>query len=1138
MATLNTLKATLRQAAREPLSPSSTGQQPLSDNEYNAGFEVLWQGTWTSTYEEFIIPQLAMILEPLFTSRNEISILEIGPGPKSVLGFLPCRLRRKIRRYTAFEPNALFAARLRALVHTTGEEAPLPDMDCEPRIEQRPFVINNTTSGETPQSYDIILFCHSMYGLKPRDSYIKHALTLLAAKGMVVVFHREDSLRLDGLVCHQTASFPTGTVHVPETDGALDAFTPFIAGFVLSDIEADQALRAEWREICRALAHRNHAYPQHLLFSAPDVMVIFTQHATSLPGLAFQVPITERERVVVKNRHARVQNPAAIAKPRDIRHVQLCVEWALEHRGTLSILGGGHGDHCLQSNVVAVDMHAFKKIRVYGDNTNVAGVVVVGAGCTAGDIVEATLPAGLIVPMGSRPSVGAGLWLQGGIGHLSRLYGLTCDAIVGAVMVSVNSGQILCIGSVPDGDRPPGSVRPENEDDLLWAMRGAGTNFGIVVSVVFKVFRNIDFVTHSWTVPLKDTNKAQEKISAFNEVATQVPRTSSADAYLYWDSGSLRMGVMAFAKGMSLSGNHPGPWSFYEMLGKNPTIKTPDTMGLFEADMYMSTMHGGHGGGKTSSFKRCLFLKDIGAQSVTSTLTKAMSDRPTPLCYFHLLHGAGALRDTAPSGTAFGVRDWDFACVITGVWPREEDGTETARGVVRWVYNTANAFLKLPACCGVYNADLGPDPRDVPLASRAFGSNRPRLARLKRTMDPWNVLTHACPLPKEPMESKLIILVTGETGAGKDYCAELWVSTFAALESGGKAVSVRAVSISDATKQEYANATGADLELLLGDRAYKEQHRGELTAFYQVQVRRRPRLPEEHFPQVVYANIDVDVIFITGMRDHAPVATLGHLVPDSRLLEVRVTAREDVRRARGARGNSNPGEEAGDHRPCFIFENNLKGTEAATQFAHHFLFPLLHEDLDRLADMVRAVPDFPRPGIQFRHVLDIAQKPNGLTLCTTLLGAYFCELWSGASAIVSIETGGLILASALAAHVNIPLALIREGGKLPPPTVSVRKATSHISSPPSGTTDAPEKIIEMERGLIPSGGSVVIVDDVFASGQTLYAVITLLDKAGIAHENINVLVVAEFPAHRGRELLRKRGVGRIRIRSLLVFGGA
>jgi adenine/guanine phosphoribosyltransferase-like PRPP-binding protein len=78
----------------------------------------------------------------------------------------------------------------------------------------------------------------------------------------------------------------------------------------------------------------------------------------------------------------------------------------------------------------------------------------------------------------------------------------------------------------------------------------------------------------------------------------------------------------------------------------------------------------------------------------------------------------------------------------------------------------------------------------------------------------------------------------------------------------------------------------------------------------------------------------------------------------------------------------------------------------------------------------------------------------------------------------------------------------------------------------------------MERDIVPKGASVVVVDDVLATGETLCAVLELLKKAGVGAEDVSVMTVVEFPAHRGRELLRRRGFGRVNIRSLFVYGGA
>ncbi|KAF2807530.1 phosphoribosyl transferase domain protein [Mytilinidion resinicola] len=1161
MATLDSLKRALRQTAK---TTASSPKQPLSDTQYGVGFDILVQDSGCMAYQDFIIPQLSQLLSPLFISRTHISALEIGPGPKSILGHLPAHLRRKVKRYTAFEPNGLFATRLEEWLCPTSEmKSPLPCLDGPPDIHRVPFVlkdtiVNGNNTGDDEDEYDIILFCHSMYGMKPKHRFIERALELLVERpqgGMVAVFHRDGALHLDGLVCHRTASFPSGVVRVADDDEVLDCFAPFIAGFIIQDVDVDEAIRIEWRKVCRALGRREEAHPDHLFFSSPEVMAAFTQHATTLPELTAQVPLGKDQ--AVKNREARLYRPASMIRPTEVRHVQQCVRWALKHGVGLTVIGGGHSGHCLRPNVVSVDMGAFDKVHILtaGDDGGDAGsdsgsdsssFVVAEAGCKTGDIVRKAMAAGVTVPLGARPSVGAGLWLQGGIGHLARLHGLACDAIVGVVMVSVETGQVLCVGHVPSQHRPADAVRPANEPDLLWAIKGAGTNFGIVVSATFKAYTAPTYLTRNWVFPLSDNLEARLRLSDFDKlVARKLLRNCSADAYLYWDAGRLHLGVTIIESSTSRSTFETfTPTPVGATLGPEDAFKAVDAVGLFETEMYVSGMHGGHGGGKTSSFKRCLFLKSIGEANVVDRLVVAVKTRPSPLCYLHLLQGGGAVGDVAADATAFGCRDWEFACVITGVWDRAQDGTEAARSAVRWVYKVAEELLSLSS--GAYGADLGPDPRDATLAAKAFGPNRPRLARLKYSLDPRNVLAYACPLPKALMEQKVVILVTGESCAGKDYCANVWVSVFPKCTH--KRLTARTVSISDATKREYAATTGADLDRLLEDRAYKEQHRPALTRFFQEQVRQQPRLPEQHFLDAVYGAVDVDVLLITGMRDEAPVAALSHLVPDTKLLEVHVQASKQTRQTRrGCHGSDDNGNNkdssnnrsnltALDYRPSLAFANDTAGNEAAERFAEQHLLPFFHEDLQRLANMVRPIPNFPRPDIEFRHVLGISQQPGGLALCTSLLETHFIGDWAKVDAVACCEIGGFVYASALASQVDVPLVLIREAGKLPPPTVSVIKPPSHISSLASNSTK--EKRIEMERDVVPRGASVVVVDDVLSTGETLCAVLQLLCKAGISAEDISIMAVAEFPVHRGRELLHRRGFGRINIQSLLVFGGA
>lgn len=207
-----------------------------------------------NTYRDFIIPQLSELLSPLFLSNIHISALEIGPGPRSILRFLSSDERRKITRYAAFEPNGLFAL---SLVEWLGAESenkpPLPYLECPPDIRRSPFTPDTGHKGkelggasDTGQAkFNLILFCHSMYSMKPKSDLVRGALAMLAdppRESLVVVFHRGDALEhLDGLVCQRTASIPTGIARVSDDDETLDRFARLIAGFSTED----EAVKAE-----------------------------------------------------------------------------------------------------------------------------------------------------------------------------------------------------------------------------------------------------------------------------------------------------------------------------------------------------------------------------------------------------------------------------------------------------------------------------------------------------------------------------------------------------------------------------------------------------------------------------------------------------------------------------------------------------------------------------------------------------------------------------------------------------------------------------------------------------------------------------------------------------------------------------
>ncbi|KAM3455659.1 hypothetical protein NHJ6243_008454, partial [Beauveria neobassiana] len=431
-----------------------------------------------------------------------------------------------------------------------------------------------------------------MYGMSPKRKFIDRALALLAGRvdgAVVIVFHRDTSLDINGLVCLHTASFPSSAVSVPDEDEHLDNFATFIAGFAPQQTDSQNATLQAWRNVCRALCDQEKSHTGHLFFGAPNIMMAFTRHATTLGELTAEVPLAEGIRVK-RRRHP----TAFVVRPTELSQVQKCVRWSLEHKLRVAIIGGGHSGNCLQPNIVSVDMAAFDNVDVLRmkENGEVGpSLIVAGAGCRSDTIIKKAMAAGLTVPLGSRPSVGAGLWLQGGIGHLSRLHGLACDAIVGAVMVSVESGQVLVIGTVPSQHQPNDAIRPENEADLLWALKGAGTNFGVVTSVVFKAYPAMVYSVRQWVSPLSDRQEAQQRLVDIDALARELPRQISADAYLYCDSEGLHVAVSmseCAIAGHDTESFAGSPSVMTAFLGPENSSKTVDAIGLYDTEMYIS----------------------------------------------------------------------------------------------------------------------------------------------------------------------------------------------------------------------------------------------------------------------------------------------------------------------------------------------------------------------------------------------------------------------------------------------------------------------------------------------------------------------------------------------------------------------
>jgi len=157
------------------------------------------------------------------------------------------------------------------------------------------------------------------------------------------------------------------------------------------------------------------------------------------------------------------------------------------------------------------------------------------------------------------------------------------------------------------------------------------------------------------------------------------------------------------------------------------------------------------------------------------------------------------------------------------------------------------------------------------------------------------------------------------------------------------------------------------------------------------------------------------------------------------------------------------------------------------------------------AELIRTVPDFPQPGVLFRDVSPLLADARGFADCIAALAAP----WRAASvqAVCGIEARGFIFGPALAQALHAGFVPLRKPGKLPPPVLAVDYQLEYGSDRLEARSDALQR-----------GERVLLVDDVLATGGTLAAAQTLVERFGA--ELAGAAVLIELEALRGRERWR------------------
>ena len=189
----------------------------------------------------------------------------------------------------------------------------------------------------------------------------------------------------------------------------------------------------------------------------------------------------------------------------DVADVMSCVDFARENDVLLAIRGGGHngGGLGVADDGLVIDLSAMRGVRVDPE----AKTVRVEGGATWGDVDHAAHAFGLAIPTGIISTTGVGgLTLGGGHGYLSRKYGLAIDNLLEADVV-------LADGSLVKASE-------EENEDLFWAIRGGGGNFGVVTSFLFRG----NPVSTVYAGPMFwELDRAEEILRWYREFSPQAP---------------------------------------------------------------------------------------------------------------------------------------------------------------------------------------------------------------------------------------------------------------------------------------------------------------------------------------------------------------------------------------------------------------------------------------------------------------------------------------------------------------------------------------------------------------------------------------------------------------------------------------
>jgi len=397
------------------------------------------------------------------------------------------------------------------------------------------------------------------------------------------------------------------------------------------------------------------------------------------------------------------RRPALIVRCAGAPDVARALAFAQEENLPLAVHGGGHSrvGYGMCDGGVVIDLSGMKRVEVDASKR----VARVEAGALVRDLDEATQRFGLATTSGGCPTVGiAGLTLGGGEGRLDSKYGLACDNLLSAQLVTVDGRQI--------------EVSENSNPDLFWAIRGGGGNFGVLTAPEYQLHPVGQVLSGALTYPV---GRIPELLQAFVRFVAGAADEMGALAQLLPSEQGPRFKIDVCYCGDARMGNdlvRP----LRALKPQNDTVKIMSYLEAQAAGGFLLT--------PVAHFQTDLFLPEL-SEAAIAAITTAVENAP-PERKVIIVTLRGTVSRVSLKDTAFALRQPGYEVDITSVWSAPAEKADA----VRWVQATRDNLQ--PFARGVYVNQLGETSEQ--LVRTAYGSNYARLVEIKKKYDPRNVL--------------------------------------------------------------------------------------------------------------------------------------------------------------------------------------------------------------------------------------------------------------------------------------------------------------------------------------------------------------------------------------------------------------